>query len=243
MKTALITGGAGGIGSEIVRVLCADGYAAAINYNKSENEALRLLAELEFLNYSVIAVKCDIRDSCEVARMFLDVKNRLGPVSLLVNNAGVAQKKLFQDITDDDFKNMLDVNLTGAFYCCRAALPDMIKAKRGKIINVSSVFGQSGGSCEAHYSAAKAGLIGLTKALALETAPSGISVNCVAPGAVKTGMLSYLDETDMAGIENGIPAGRFGTPRDVAEAVKFLASPSADYITGQVLAVNGGGYL
>ena len=168
------------------------------------------------------------------------IKEDFGRIDLLVCNAGIAQQKLFTDITDSDWNHMLGTNLTGVFNMCRAVIPEMVRKKEGKIINVSSMWGQTGASCEVHYSAAKAGVIGLTKALAKELAPSGITVNAVAPGVISTDMLSGFSQAELEQLRQEIPLGRLGTPQDVADAVAFLSSEGASYITGQVLAVNGG---
>ena len=172
--------------------------------------------------------------------MFARASDALGFIGTLVNNAGIAQQKLFTDITDGDWENMLGVHLGGTFRCCRAALPEMLRRHSGSIINISSMWGQTGGSCEVHYSAAKAGVIGLTKALAKEVAPSGITVNCIAPGVIRTRMLDGFSEDELAALAEETPAGRLGTPGDVAGAAVFLAGEDARFITGQVLGVNGG---
>ena len=187
-----------------------------------------------------IAVQCDVasRASCEVA--FHAVEQALGRVDVLVCNAGIAQQKLFTDITPDEWQHMLDVNLSGAFHLCQLALPGMIRRKAGRILTVSSMWGQTGGSCEVHYSAAKAGLIGLTKALAKEEGPSGITVNCVAPGVIDTDMMAAFTAEDKAALADETPVGRLGSADEVAKLLVFLAGEDAGYITGQVFGVNGG---
>lgn len=239
MRTGLVTGGGRGIGAAVARALCHEGYAVAVNCNKSYDEALRLSAELNSCGFVTKVFRCDVTSPDEVKRMFEDIERELSPVSVLVNNAGAAQQKLFCDITDKDFQDILSVNLTGAFNCIREALPYMIREKKGSIINIASMWGQVGASCEVHYSAAKAGLIGLTKALAKEVAPSGIRVNCVSPGAIFTDMLPQDKET-IDRLKEEIPLGYIGSPEDVANLVAFLASEKASYITGQVIGVNGG---
>ena len=234
MKKVLITGSSRGIGAETARLFAKKGYHVYINYNKSENAALALLDELK--DYSVELVKADVSKSDEVKRMFSEISG----IDILVNNAGIAQTKLFTDITDDDWNNMISSNLSSAFYCCRAALPYMIRQHFGRIINISSMWGQVGGSCEVHYSAAKAGIIGLTKALAMEEGLSGITVNCIAPGVIKTDMTSNLSEEDFTALKDETPTNSIGTPFDVARTVLFLASDNSSFITGQVLGVNGG---
>ena len=166
--------------------------------------------------------------------------SRFGQPSLLVCNAGIAEQQLFTDITEEQWQRMLAVNLSGVFYCCQAFLPAMIARKHGCIVNVSSIWGLQGASCEVHYSAAKAGVIGLTRALAQEVGPSGVTVNCVAPGVIDTDMCAHLDEDARAALRERIPLGRLGTAAEVAEVVAFLASPAASYLTGQVISPNGG---
>ena len=234
MRTVLITGSSRGIGAETARLFAKNGYNVYINYNKSEKAALSLLDELK--DYSVNIVKADVSKSDEVERMFSEIHG----IDILVNNAGIAQTKLFTDITDNDWNNMISSNLSSAFYCCRAALPYMIRQHFGRIINISSIWGQVGGSCEVHYSASKAGIIGLTKALAMEEGLSGITVNCIAPGVIKTDMTSNLSEDDFTALKDETPTNSIGTPFDIARAVLFLASDDSYFITGQVLGVNGG---
>ncbi len=234
MRTVLITGSSRGIGAETARLFAKKGYHVYINYNRSEEAALTLCEELK--DFSVRAVKADVSKSDEVKKMFAEISG----IDILVNNAGIAQTKLFTDITDDDWHNMISSNLSSAFYCCRAALPYMIRRHFGRIINISSMWGQVGGSCEVHYSAAKAGMIGLTKALAMEEGLSGITVNCIAPGVIKTDMTANLSEDDFSALKDETPTNSIGTPFDIARAVLFLASDDSSFITGQVLGVNGG---
>ncbi len=238
-KTALITGGAKGIGAAICRTLAENGFNLAINYNSSYSEACSLKKELSTLT-TVEIFKCDVSCSTQVKEMFSEINNHFGGVDILVNNAGIAQQALFTDITDSMWEKMLSTNLSGAFYCCREALPYMINQKSGKIINIASMWGEVGASVEVHYSAAKAGLIGLTKALAKEVGLSGITVNAVSPGVIETDMLSSFSEEDKACLKEETPLNRLGTVQDIAKAVGFLASDSADFITGQVVSVNGG---
>ena len=239
-KTALVTGGGRGIGRETVRRLCLDGYNTAFCYNSSEDSAEALSPELSSLGYNVFAVRSDISSGVSVKEMFEKIRKELGEIDLLVNNAGIAQQKLFTDITDSDWNKMIGTDLSGVFYACREALPYMIRQKSGKIINVSSMWGQVGASCEVHYSAAKAGVIGLTKALAKEVGPSGITVNCVCPGVVDTDMMSSFSKEDTDALTEEIPLGRIASADDIARVISFLASDSADYITGQIIPVNGG---
>jgi len=188
------------------------------------------------------AVEEELRIQAEYRRQVVvdEAQAELGFLSALVNNAGVAQQKLFTDITDGDWDTMIGIHLGGTFRCCRAVLPEMIRRRHGTILNISSMWGQIGGSCEVHYSAAKAGVIGLTKALAKEVGLSGVTVNCVAPGVIRTAMLDGFTEEDLASLAEETPVGRLGTPEDVADLLVFLAGDSARFITGQVIGVNGG---
>lgn len=239
-KVAVVTGGASGIGEATVRELCNDGLSVVINYNSSEAKAEALASELSLKGFDVTTFKTDVAVASEVNEMFEKISKDFGTPSVLVCNSGIAQQKLFTDITDDDWNKMIGVNLTGVFNCCRAVLPYMIREKYGRIINISSMWGQIGASCEVHYSAAKAGVIGLTKALAQEVAPSGVTVNCVAPGAIETKMMASFSKEDINALFEEIPLMRLGKAEEIAAAVSFLASEKAAYITGQVLGVNGG---
>ncbi len=236
-QVALVTGGAKGIGSAIVKRLVKDGYKVAFTYNNSEKKAFELCNDL---GENCKAYKLDITDSDAVNSVVMDIEKNFGEVAVLVNNAGIAEQALFTDITDDMWHKMIETNLSGAFYCTRAVLPYMINRKSGKIINISSIWGETGGSCEVHYSASKAGLIGMTKALAKEVGLSGITVNSVSPGVILTDMTSHFDEETMNSLKEETPLNRIGTPEDVAGAVAFLCSQDADFITGQNLSVNGG---
>ncbi len=240
METALITGGSRGIGAAIAAALARAGYAVAINYNQSAKAAEKLAAALRAEGHTAMPVQADVSNPEQVASMFAKVENQLGMVSVLVNNAGIAQQKLFTDLTNADWQRMMGVHLDGAFYCCRAALPAMIRARYGRILNIASMWGQVGGSCEVHYSAAKAGLIGLTKALAKEEGPSGVTVNCIAPGVVDTDMMASFSAEDRATLAEETPLCRLGDASEVAAAAVFLCSRAAGFITGQVLGVNGG---
>ena len=235
-RTVLISGGDRGIGAAAARAFYRAGYRVAILYHCNAEAADALQKELP----GVTAVQCDVasRASCELA--FRAAEQALGRVDVLVSNAGIAQQKLFTDIAPDEWQRMLDVNLTGAFNLCQLALPDMIRRKAGRILTVSSMWGQTGGSCEVHYSAAKAGLIGLTKALAKEEGPSGITVNCVAPGVIETDMMAAFTAEDKAALAEETPVGRLGSADEVAALLVFLAGEDAGYITGQVFGVNGG---
>ncbi len=239
-KTVLVTGGAKGIGADVCRKLALKGYSVAIHYNTSKKEAFELKDDILSLGVDAEVFKADITNSSEVKRMFNAIDARFGELFGLVNNAGISEQALFTDITDEMWENMLSTNLSGAFYCSREAVRRMLKNKDGKIVNIASMWGEVGASMEVHYSASKAGLIGLTKALAKELGPSGINVNCVSPGVVNTDMMKEFSPADVAVLKDETPLNRIGEPIDVANAVAFLISRSSDFITGQVLAVNGG---
>ena len=237
MKTVLITGAARGIGAAAAERFAEAGYQVVINYLHSAEKAEALAARW---SGRALAVQADVADPAQVDAMFAAAEKTFGRVDVLVCNAGIAAQKLFTDVTDEEWRRMLDVHLSGAFYCCRRALPRMIRQKWGRILTVSSMWGQVGGSCEAAYSAAKAGLIGLTKALAREEGPSGVTVNCVAPGVIDTDMMAAFSAEDKEALAQETPLGALGTPKQVAGALVFLAGDGAGYITGQVLGVNGG---
>ena len=228
---ALVTGGAGGIGTAVCRSLASDGYTVAVGYFRSREKAEALAAEV-----GGFAVYGDVSKPEDVERMFAAA----GEVELLVSNAGVAHYGLITDLSYGDWRELMAVNLDGAFLCCRAAVPGMVRRKRGSIVVVSSMWGQVGASCEAAYSASKAGLCGLTKALAKELAPSGVRVNCVAPGVVRTPMLKDFSEEDLENLRRETPLERLGEPEDVAALVSYLASEKARFMTGQVVGLNGG---
>ncbi len=238
MKTALVTGASRGIGSAVARRLASNGFRVIVNYSASEKEAEYLAAELNKTHGMGCAClfRADVSDREQVERMFAFA----GGVDVLVNNAGIAQQKLFTDITVQDWDRMFDVDVKGVFHCCQCALPFMIHNKSGKIINISSMWGQVGASCEVHYSAAKAAVIGLTKALAKEVGPSGIQVNCIAPGVIQTEMNRNLDEATIEALKEETPLGVIGTAEDIAAAVEFLADEKSNFITGQIFGVNGG---
>ncbi len=240
MKNVLITGASRGIGAECARLFAEKGYNVLINYNRSEEAAEGLCRELTDRGLSAVCIKADVSDPAQVRDMFARINEHCPGIDILINNAGIAQTKLFTDITDQDWDRMIAVNLSSVFYCCREALRHMINAKWGRIINISSMWGQVGGSCEVHYSAAKAGIIGLTKALAMEEGLSGITVNCIAPGVIKTDMLSCYSEDDLNALREETPVGKLGTPEDIAKAALFFADEGASFITGQVIGVNGG---
>ena len=234
-QTVLITGGSRGIGAAAARRFAAAGCRVAIHYFRSEGCALALAEEL-----GGIAVRADMGDPVQVQKMVDHVLDQFCHLDILICNAGIAQQKLFTDLTDEDWRRMFAVNVDGMFYTIRAVLPHMIRRKAGRIVTVSSMWGQVGGSCEAAYSASKAAVIGMTKALAKELGPSGITVNCVAPGVIDTEMNANLSAEDLESLRLETPLEVIGTVEDVAECLYFLASDAARFITGQVLAPNGG---
>ena len=240
MKTALITGSARGIGAATAVLFAASGYNVIINYNQSKENALELCDKIRLNGGNAVAVQADVSNVNEANRLFDEAKKAFGTVDVLVNNAGIAQQKLFTDITEADYDRMFDCNVKSVFNCCKCALPDMIHKKYGRIINISSMWGVTGASCEVHYSASKAAVIGMTKALAREVAPSGITVNCIAPGVIDTPMNKGFDEETLAALKEETPVGRLGTPEDIARAVLFLADEANSFVTGQTLGIDGG---
>lgn len=239
-QVAVVTGASRGIGAATAVSLGDAGYTVAVLYKSNQAGAEKTVEKIQKNGGQARAYQLDVTDSTAVTAVTAQITAELGDIFVLVNNAGVSEQKLFTDITDADWSNMLGVHLNGAFYLSRAVLPAMLHEKYGRIINIASMWGETGGSCEVHYSAAKAGLIGLTKALAKELAPSGITVNAVSPGAVETDMMKMLGREVCKSVAEETPVGRLGRPEEIADAVCFLASEKAAYITGQVLSVNGG---
>ncbi len=241
MKTALVTGASRGIGTACAIALAKMGYNIVLNYNKSEEKA-KSLAQIICDNYSVdvLCVRADVSNKTEVDKMVQKAQERFSIVDVLVNNAGVALQKLFTDTTASDWADVISKNLTSVYNVTHAVLPDMLRNHNGSIVNISSMWGQVGASCEVAYSASKAGVIGLTKALAKEVAPSNIRVNCVAPGVIMTDMMSGFSDEDIALIKEDIPMNMLGTAKNVADAVAFLVSDKSQFITGQIIGVNGG---
>lgn len=239
-KTVIITGASRGIGRATAKLFAESGYNVLINYNKSEEKAYELYNYLKDKGYSVSIFKADVSNKFEVNLMVNHCIGVFGKIDVLVNNAGITQSKLFTDITDEDWKEMMDINLNGIFYTTQKALQYMIPEMNGKIINISSIWGMVGGSFEVHYSTSKAAIIGMSKALAKELGPSNIQVNVIAPGVIQTDMLNDIDEDIIDTLREETPLMRLGTPEDIANCVLFLASEKSNFITGQVISPNGG---
>lgn len=237
-KTAIVTGGSRGIGAAIVEMLTQGGYNVVINYNKSEEVAKKMKEEFTSKGYTVETFKADVSKREEVKKLVEFTIQKFKNIDVLVNNAGISQTKLFTDITDEDWQNMINTNLNSAFYMCQEVVPNMIHNKKGSIINISSIWGITGASCEVHYSVAKAGVDALSKALAKELGPSGIRVNSIAPGIIDTDMNKHLNEEEIKEIEDEIPLCKIGNVHDIAKCVKWLIED--EYTTGQVISVNGG---
>ncbi len=230
MKTVWITGGTGGIGAATAKLFSEKGYRVAVSFSSNQNRANSFQTE----NPHILVLQGDVSVSAQVEA----IVNQIGAVDILINNAGIAQQKLFDTITEAEWDNMFDVHVKGTYLCTKAVLPHMIHQKEGSIINVSSIWGLTGASCEVHYSAAKGALIAMTKALAKELGPSNIRVNCVAPGVIDTEMCKHLTPGDRDALCDETPLGRLGTPQDVARAIFYLAT--AEFMTGQIISPNGG---
>lgn len=234
MRNILITGGSRGIGAATARAFAAQGDRVFINYRQNRNKALALAGEI-----GGTAIAADVADASQVTVMLQEITHLAGGVDVLINNAGFAQFSMFDALSDMEWNRMMQVTLSGAFYCIRGVLPYMIHQKQGNIINISSMWGITGAACEVAYSTAKAGLIGMTKALAKEVGPSGIRVNCVAPGVIDTDMNASLSQDTIRSLKEETPLGRLGTPEEIADTILFLAKPDS-FITGQVISPNGG---
>lgn len=239
-KTAVITGGTRGIGRACAYAFSDAGYRLAVIYLKNDGAARKLKEEMRARGTDCEIYRCDVADYASVGKICASVLSRFGHVDVLVNNAAVSEIKMFNDITESDWDRMFDVNVKGAYNFCSHLVPSMVSRKSGSILNISSMWGLTGASCEVHYSASKAALIGFTKALAKELGLSGIRVNCVAPGVIDTDMNSGLDEETRQALREEIPLARIGSAEEVASAVLFLAGEGASYITGQVISPNGG---
>ena len=240
-KVVIVTGGSRGIGANICENLAAKGFKVILNYNKSEKQAIEIQTRLAEKGVSIDIFKADVSKREEVKALVDFAWEKYGRIDVLINNAGISQIKMFTDLTDEDWQNMIQTNLTACFYTSQEVVKYMINQKEGCIINISSIWGSVGASCEVHYSAAKAGLDGMTKALAKELGPSNIRVNSIAPGFIKTEMNAELSEEDVANVMQEIPLQRIGYPQSITKCVKWLIED--DYTTGQVIGVNGGWFI
>lgn len=238
MKTVFITGASGGIGGASAQLFYQNGYNVAMTYFSNIQNLNKITSD--FNKDRILAVKCDVGDKLSVNNAITETLNKFGTIDVLVNNAGIAQQKPFADISEKDWDNMFKVNVKGMYNCTKAVIDTMINKKSGSIINISSMWGETGASCEVHYSAAKAAIIGFTKALAKEMGLSGIRVNCVTPGVINTQMNKNLTDGDIKELIYETPLNRIGTPYDIANTVLYLASDKASFITGQIIGVNGG---
>lgn len=230
-KIALVTGASRGIGAATALALAKRGWIAHVNYRQSESSAREIAAQTGGL-----AIQADVADLQQVEQMFAQI----GPVSLLVNNAGIAHAGLLTDITPSEWQRLFDVNVTGIYHCSRCAIPHMVHEKAGHIINLASILGANGASCEVAYSATKGAVIALTKALSKELGPSGIRVNCIAPGCIDTDMIRNLTQADKAELANAASLCRLGSAQDVANVIALLAEEDTSFLTGQVVGVDGG---
>ena len=238
MKTVIVTGGSRGIGAAIVKELAKENYNVVLNYNNSESAAKQIKKELEELGVNIEIFKADVSKREEVKELVKFTLNKFKNIDVLINNAGIDQIKPFMDLTDEDWNKMLQVNLNSVFYCSQEVLENMLHNKKGCIINISSIWGITGGSCEVHYSASKAAIDGMTRALAKEMGPSNIRINSIAPGLVNTDMNKDIADGELEQLKKEIPLGRIAKPEDIANSVKWLIED--EYITGQVISPNGG---
>jgi len=238
MKVVLVTGASRGIGRCIAENLAKNGYIVIANYNKSKQQALKLQNDLKEEGFNIEIFKADVSKKEEVKNMIEYINNKFGSIDILINNAGISKLQMFCDVTDDDWEEMINTNLKSAFYCTQMVLPGMINKKKGCIINISSIWGQVGASCETVYSISKAGLDAMTKSLAKELGPSNIRVNSIAPGVIDTDMNSKIDEEIKRQIKNETPLGKIGKPMDICKCAKWLIED--EFTTGQIISVNGG---
>lgn len=239
-KTVLITGGSRGIGRAMVKKFAYNGYTVFFCYDKSKTEAEKLIEELNRDDIKAYAYACDVSDRKQVESMLESVGSICGHIDTLINNAGISSTGMLCDLCESDWNRIFDINVKGVFNVTQAVMPGMVSRRQGSIINISSVWGEVGASCEVAYSAAKAAVIGFTKALAKELGPSGIRVNCITPGVIETDMLRGYSESDIAALADMTALCRIGKPFEIADAAYFLSQSSSSFITGQVLGVNGG---
>lgn len=238
MKTVIVTGGSRGIGAAIVKELAKEKYNVILNYNNSEDAAKQIQKELEEQGINIEIFKADVSKRKEVKELIKFTLDKFKDIDVLINNAGIDQIKPFMDISDEDWNRMVQVNLNSVFYCSQEVLENMIHNKKGCIINISSIWGRIGASCEVHYSATKAGIDGMTKALAKELGPSNIRVNSIAPGIIDTDMNKDLTKKDLEEIVNQIPLGRIARPEEIVNSIKWLIED--EYVTGQIISIDGG---
>ena len=241
MKTVIVTGGSRGIGAAIVKELAKENYQVVLNYHHSEEAAKGIQEELKKQGFSIEIFKANVSKREEVKTLIEFTLQKYKKIDVLINNAGIDQILPFMDIKEEDWNKMIQTNLNSVFYCCQEALENMIHHKRGCIINISSIWGQTGASCEVHYSASKAAIDGLTKALAKEMGPSNIRINAVAPGIVETDMNRDIAAEEIEELKKEIPLGRIAKPEDITKSIKWLIED--EYVTGQIINVNGGWYI
>lgn len=240
-KVVLITGGSRGIGAGIVKYLAMNGYKVILNYNKSEESANKIKEQLLKENIEIDVIKADVTNKHEINDMVNKIINKYNKIDVLINNAGISQEKVFLDLFDEEWQKILDINLNSVYYCTKRVLPYMLERKEGCIINISSIWGVTGGSCEVAYSTSKAAINGFSKALAKEMGPSNIRINCIAPGIIDTDMNKNLSIEEIEKIKEEIPLNEIGKVIDIAKCVKWLIEDS--YTTGQIININGGWFI
>ncbi|WML51969.1 3-oxoacyl-[acyl-carrier-protein] reductase [Neobacillus sp. PS3-12] len=242
-KAALVTGASRGIGREIALELARNGANVAVNFSGSEAKANEVVDEIKKLGKDAFAIKCDVSNSEEVATMVKETIDRFGKLDILVNNAGITRDNLLMRMKEDEWDDVININLKGVFLCTKAVSRQMMKQRNGRIINIASIVGAMGNAGQANYVAAKAGIIGLTKTTAKELASRNITVNAIAPGFISTDMTDKLSEDVKVEMLKQIPLARLGEPKDIAKMTVFLASDDSSYVTGQTLHINGGMYM